>query len=93
MALQVSFNTVCVYLSIPNVCSLLRWGRSADKDARQRREARLVEIGDLSSIPLDKISEVAANVSIAYKDDIWQNDMIYKDQDDCSKMLVCELNR
>ena len=72
---------------------MFRWGRSADKDARQRREARLVEIGDLSSIPLDKISDVAANVSIAYKDDIWQNDMIYKDQDDCSKMLVCELNR
>ena len=42
---------------------------------------------------LYRISDVAANVSIAYKDDIWQNDMIYKDQDDCSKMLVCELNR
>jgi len=51
------------------------------------------QIGDLSSIPLDRISDVAANVSIAYKDDIWQNDMIFKDQDDCSKMLVCELNR
>ena len=35
---------------------------------------------------------MAANVSIAYKDDIWQNDMIFKDQDDCSKRLVCELN-
>merc|ERR1712130_407090 len=23
---------------------------------------------------------------------IWQNDMIYKDQDDCSKRLLCELN-
>ena len=32
-------------------------------------------------------------MSIAYSDDIWQNDMIFKDQDDCSKMLVCELNR
>ena len=71
----------------------VRWGRSADNEARQRREAKLVEIGDLSSIPLDRISDVAANVSIAYKDDIWQNDMIFKDQDDCSKMLVCELNR
>ena len=73
--------------------SLVRWGRSADQEARQRREARLTEIGDLNSIPLDRISDVAANVSIAYKDDIWQNDMIFKDQDDCSKMLVCELNR
>ena len=60
---------------------------------RDPYEAKLVEIGDLSSIPLDRISDVAANVSIAYKDDIWQNDMIFKDQDDCSKMLVCELNR
>ena len=41
---------------------------------------------------MDKISDVAANVSVAYKDDIWQNDMIFKDQDDCSKRLICELN-
>ena len=70
-----------------------RYGRSADLEARERREARLAEIGDISSIPVSKISDVAANVSVAYNDDIWQNDMIYKDQDDCSKMLVCELNR
>ena len=69
-----------------------RYGRSADLAARERREARLAEIGDISSIPLSKISDVAANVSVAYNDDIWQNDMIFKDQDDCSKMLVCELN-
>merc|ERR1719510_166002 len=69
-----------------------RWGRSADLAARERREARLVEIGDIRSIPVNKISDVAANVSVAYNDDIWQNDMIFKDQDDCSKMLVCELN-
>ena len=69
-----------------------RWGRSADLAARERREARLVEIGDIRSIPVSKISDVAANVSVAYNDDIWQNDMIFKDQDDCSKMLVCELN-
>ena len=42
---------------------------------------------------MDRISDVAANVSIAYKGDIWENDMIFKDQDDCSKRLVCELNR
>merc|ERR1712117_157926 len=70
-----------------------RWGRSTDKLARQRREDKPIEVGDLNSIPLERISDVAANVSIAYKDDIWQNDMIFKDQDDCSKRLVCELNR
>ena len=69
-----------------------RWGRSADDKARKRREAKLVEVGDIDSIPVDRISDVAANVSVAYKDDIWQNDMIFKDQDDCSKRLICELN-
>ena len=69
-----------------------RWGRSTDKLARQRREERLIEIGNIDSIPVSRISDVAANVSIAYKDDIWQNDMIFKDQDDCSKRLICELN-
>ena len=53
----------------------------------------MIEIGNLDSIPVEKISDVAANVSIGISDDIWQNDMIFKDQDDCSKMLVCELNR
>ena len=48
--------------------------------AREKRAARLVEVGDLNSIPVAKISDVASNVSIAYKEDIWQNDMIYKDQ-------------
>ena len=50
-----------------------RWGRAADPEARQRREARLVEVGDISSIPVNRISDVAANVSVAYNDDIWQN--------------------
>jgi len=70
-----------------------RWGRSTDLVAKQKREAKLIEIGNLDSIPVEKISDVAANVSIGISDDIWQNDMIFKDQDDCSKMLVCELNR
>merc|ERR1712117_216164 len=69
-----------------------RWGRSADQEARERRAARLVEIGDINKIPVNKISDVAANVSIAYDEQIWQNDMVFKDQDDCSKRLVCELN-
>ena len=51
-----------------------------------------MEVGDLNTIPVNKISDVASNVSIAYKEDIWQNDMIFKDQDDCSKRLLCELN-
>jgi len=69
-----------------------RWGRAANEEARAKREARLVEIGDINSIPVGKISDVAANVSVAYKPDIWENDMIFKDQDDCSKRLLCDLN-
>jgi len=69
-----------------------RWGRAANDEARTKREARLVEIGDLKSIPVEKISDVAANVSIAYSPEVWENDMIFKDQDDCSKRLLCELN-
>ena len=57
-----------------------RWGRSTDVAAREKRAAKLVEVGDLTSIPVGKISDVASNVSIAYNQDIWQNDMIYKDQ-------------
>merc|ERR1712083_1237776 len=69
-----------------------RWGGSADHEARKRRAAKLVEIGDISKIPVSKISDVAANVSVAYDQEAWQNDMVFKDQDDCSKRLVCELN-
>merc|ERR1719187_394631 len=69
-----------------------RWGRSADTEAREKREARLSQVGDISTIPLNRISDVAGNVSIAYNPKIWENDMIYKDQDDCSKRLLCELN-
>ena len=57
-----------------------RWGRSTDVAAREKRAAKLVEVGDLTSIPVGKISDVASNVSIAYNEGIWQNDMIYKDQ-------------
>ena len=70
----------------------LQYFRSADHEARKRRAAKLVEIGDISQIPVSKISDVAANVTIAYDEQVWQNDMIFKDQDDCSKRLVCELN-
>merc|ERR1712213_260761 len=48
-----------------------RWGRSTDKSAREKREARLIEIGgDLSTIPVARISEVAENVSIAYDPEV-----------------------
>jgi len=69
-----------------------RWGRSADHEARERRAAKLLEIGDIDNIAVNRISDVAANVTIAYDEKIWQNDMVFKDQDDCSKRLVCELN-
>lgn len=69
-----------------------RWGRSTDMEARVRREAKLAEVGDLNTIPVTKISNVASNISVAYKKDIWENDMVFKDQDDCSKRLICELN-
>merc|ERR1712106_605622 len=69
-----------------------RWGRSADLEARERREAKLQELGDFDKIPASSISKIAANVSIAYQPQVWANDMVYKDQDDCSKRLLCELN-
>jgi len=69
-----------------------RWGRATNEEARTKREARLVEIGDIKNIPVGKISDVAANVSIGYQPEVWENDMIFKDQDDCSKRLLCELN-
>ena len=132
--------------------NMFRWGRAANEEARAKREARLVEIGDIKNIPVrihscfyflfikknlfflfetsfkfsplhwlynlklstkvGKISDVAANVSIGYQPEVhtrhivywsltnhdsfclkvWENDMIFKDQDDCSKRLLCELN-
>jgi len=51
-----------------------------------------MELGDFSSVPAGSISNIAANVSIAYHPQVWANDMVYKDQDDCSKRLLCELN-
>ena len=42
---------------ILNTTYFARWGRSADAAARKRREERLIEIGDLDSIPLDRSVE------------------------------------
>ena len=86
-----------------------RWGRSAEEERERRAaEPRLGQISDIKSIPVNSISRVAENVSIAYQPEVWTNDMIFKvkgveggdvlyllvtqDQDDCSKRLLCELN-
>ena len=70
-----------------------RWGRSADTEARTRRAARLSQLNsDIKAIPVNTISKIAANVSIAFQPEVWTNDMVFKDQDDCSKRLLCELN-
>ena len=56
-----------------------RWGRSAEEE-RQRRaaEPRLGQISDIKSLPVNSISSVAENVSIAYQPEVWTNDMIFK---------------
>merc|ERR1719334_1098613 len=69
-----------------------RWTRSADYEARQKRQAGLDRIGDFNSLPVSSISKIAANVSVAYQPQVWANDMVFKDQDDCSKRMLCELN-
>merc|ERR1719334_2141013 len=69
-----------------------RWTRSADHEARQKRQAGLDRIGDFNSLPVSSISKIAANVSVAYQPQVWANDMVFKDQDDCSKRMLCELN-
>lgn len=74
-----------------------RWGRSTDEDSNVTRvsraaEPRLSSVSSISNVPANSISNIAANVSVAYQPDVWTNDMIFKDQDDCSKRLLCELN-
>merc|ERR1711923_558346 len=69
-----------------------RWTRSADSEAREKRQAGLDRIGDFNSLPVSSISKIAANVSVASQPQVWANDMVFKDQDDCSKRMLCELN-
>jgi len=81
-----------------------RWGRSVreegDEDdlssnvtrSRRAAEPRLGAASSLRSLPANSISSMAENVSLAYQPDVWTNDMIFKDQDDCSKRMLCELN-
>merc|ERR1711997_616703 len=71
-----------------------RWGRSAEEELRDKRaaEPRLAQISNIKNVPANSISKLAENVSVAYQPDVWTNDMIFKDQDDCSKRLLCELN-
>jgi len=80
-----------------------RWGRSADAGnteananttmrARRAAEPRLGRVSSIRDLEPNAVSSLAENVSVAYRSDVWTNDMIYKDQDDCSKMMLCQLN-
>lgn len=79
-----------------------RWGREAgDQEeaggnvtsrARRAAEPRLGKVASIRDLPANTVSRLAENVSVAYQSDVWTNDMIYKDQDDCSKMMLCQLN-
>jgi len=76
-----------------------RWGRSVDDDldadnstGRFTRAAEPRQGPNIKNVPVNSISRMAENVSVAYQADVWTNDMIFKDQDDCAKRLLCELN-
>ncbi|XP_023348086.1 uncharacterized protein LOC111716823 isoform X2 [Eurytemora carolleeae] len=56
---------------------------------RKRREATPI---DIDSVEVSKIGDVASNVTAGFNDKIWYSDMSFKDRDDCSKRLLCELN-
>ena len=62
-----------------------RWGRSVDEDLEMgnntRRFARAAEPrqgSNIKNVPVNSISRMAENVSIAYQPDVWTNDMIFK---------------
>lgn len=59
---------------------------------RFTRAAEPRQGSNIRKVPVNSISRMAENVSIAYQRDVWTNDMIFKDQDDCAKRLLCELN-
>jgi len=69
---------------------------------RKRREAEALRSGrnarfnnnnvDINSLPVNRISSLAENVTAGFKDEVWYSDMSFKDRDDCSKRLICELN-
>ena len=67
-----------------------RWGRSADDDsedmkeanvtmrARRAAEPRLGRVSSIRDLDANSVSRLAENVSVAYQSDVWTNDMIYK---------------
>jgi len=67
--------------------------READA-ARSGRNAALYNNNniDINNLPVNSISAVAENVTSGFKDEVWYSDMSFKDRDDCSKRLICDLN-
>ena len=57
---------------------IYRWGRSAEDRERRAAEPRLGQTPDIKSLPVNSISRVAENVSLAYQPEVWTNDMIFK---------------
>lgn len=66
-----------------------RWGRSADAGnteananttmrARRAAEPRLGRVSSIRDLEPNAVSSLAENVSVAYRSDVWTNDMIYK---------------
>ena len=50
-----------------NAKVMFRWGRAANEEARAKREARLVEIGDIKNIPVRStywISKISVSLSL-----------------------------
>ena len=46
--------------------------------SRRAAEPRLGAASSLRSLPVNSISSMAENVSLAYQPDVWTNDMIFK---------------
>ena len=45
-------------IATTNMNVLFRWGRAANEEARAKREARLVEIGDIKNIPVSNFVRI-----------------------------------
>ena len=83
-------------------------GANMTSRSRRDAEPRLGKVASIRDLEANTVSRLAENVSVAYQSDVWTNDMIYKvsswysqwghhmmcvqDQDDCSKMMLCQLN-
>ena len=51
-------NTITNTNTNTNTNVLFRWGRAANEEARAKREARLVEIGDIKNIPVSNFFHI-----------------------------------